>query len=385
MASIDPAAPTPLSRTQRAREYYERNEHKIAVGFFVGGFLFDLVTLDAIDSWVTVGQQIVYLIIILAALIQMFFEELRPPAEMEKAFFLRRWYHQYRTAIIHFFFGNLLNLYTIFFFKSSSLLVSFAFMMFMVVLLILNESARFKALGLPFKFGLLSLCLFSFSNYIVPTFLGSIGTMQFLFSMLLGALPLVAVGWWVQTYRPDAFEPAKNKILLPMGTVLIAFLALYIFRLVPPVPLSIRFTGVYHDIKVTADPTTKQRVYTLSHERPWWKFWHNGDQHFLAQTNDKIIIFFRIFSPAKFQDQVQVKWFWYDNQRGWTLQDSIPIKIHGGRLDGYRGYAEKKNYQPGGWKVQIETADEREIGRVYFDLEIAPQIPRTFETVEFRD
>jgi hypothetical protein len=61
------------------------------------------------------------------------------------------------------------------------------------------------------------------------------------------------------------------------------------------------------------------------------------------------------------------------------LQDSIPIKIVGGREEGFRGFGVKSNYQPGEWKVQVETTDEREIGRVYFTLEIAPEAPRQFE------
>ena len=52
----------------------------------------------------------------------------------------------------------------------------------------------------------------------------------------------------------------------------------------------------------------------------------------------------------------------------------------GGRVEGFRGFGTKSNYQPGDWKVQIETTDEREIGRVYFNLEIAPDEPRTFES-----
>ena len=68
------------SRLHALAQYYEKNEQKIAIWFFVGGFIFDLVTLDRIDSWVTIGQQIVYLLIIWAALIQMFFEEAKPEA-----------------------------------------------------------------------------------------------------------------------------------------------------------------------------------------------------------------------------------------------------------------------------------------------------------------
>jgi hypothetical protein len=61
-----------------------------------------------------------------------------------------------------------------------------------------------------------------------------------------------------------------------------------------------------------------------------------------------------------------------------VLQDSIPIKIVGGRAEGFRGYGFKSKYQPGAWKVQIETNDGREIGRVYFDLQTVPAAPRSF-------
>lgn len=73
-----------------------------------------------------------------------------------------------------------------------------------------------------------------------------------------------------------------------------------------------------------------------------------------------------------------MRWFWKDGGRGWALQDTIAIKIVGGRDEGFRGYAFKTNYSFGEWKVQIETNDGREIGRIYFDVEIAPQAERRF-------
>jgi hypothetical protein len=116
--------------------------------------------------------------------------------------------------------------------------------------------------------------------------------------------------------------------------------------------------------------------YKLGHERPAWRFWHNGDQNFVAQPGDRVYVFFRVFSPARFSDQVQMRWHWKDPARGWTLHDTIPIRIVGGREQGFRGYGFKSNYQPGEWKVQVETTDGREIGRVYFDLALAPEGPR---------
>jgi hypothetical protein len=321
----------------------------------------------------TVGQQGLYLFLILAALLQMFFEETAPAPDTAKMFFLKRWFYDYRTAIVHFFFGTLLNGYTLFFFKSSSLIVSFVFMIFMIGLLVVNESHRFKKSGIAFKFGLLSLCIFCYFAYVTPIVAGTIGTLVFLLSMFVGSVPLVMVGWWIQTYRPQLFERAKKQILVPMGLVLIGFLALYMVRLIPPVPLSIPFIGVYHSVERVPEG------YKLGHERPWWRFWQNGDQEFHAHRGDKIFVFFRIFSPTRFSDEVHMRWYWKDNKLGWTMQDSIPIKIVGGREEGFRGFGTKSNYQPGEWKVQVETTDDREIGRVYFTLDIAPDEPRSFE------
>ena len=91
-------------------------------------------------------------------------------------------------------------------------------------------------------------------------------------------------------------------------------------------------------------------------------------------------VYFRIFSPSRFSDQVNVRWYLDEAQRGWTLQDTIPIKILGGREEGFRGYSAKTKYQPGSWKVQVETTDGREIGRIYFSLESAAAAPRNFFT-----
>jgi len=367
------AAPASTGWTHRLRLYYERNESQIAVLSFICGFFFDVVTIERVDSWYTIGQQGIYLALIMTVLMQMFFEQGKPPLELAGLPAIKRWYHEYRSAAIHFFLGTLLNLYTIFFFKSSSLLVSASFMAFLVFLLIANESRRFKSMGLAFKFGLLSLCGLSFFAYVTPIFAGSIGPTVFLASMVIGCLPLAAAAWWVRASAPELFPRARMQILVPLGCVLVGFLVFYQLRLIPPAPLSIRFIGVYHSVERT------DGTYRLSHLRPFWRFWQNGDQEFIAQPGDRVYVFFRIFSPTRFSDQVLMRWYWKNDRRGWTRQDSIPIKIVGGREQGFRGYGFKSNYQPGPWKVQIETTDGREIGRVYFDLQLQAEAPRYFQ------
>jgi Protein of unknown function (DUF2914) len=347
---------------KRFKLYAARNERRLALAFFVAGFVFDILTLGRIDAGLTIGQQAVYLLLVTAVLVHVLLGEVAPAAPSGGRW--KRWYFEYRKPAIHFLLGALLSAYTLFFFKSASLLASFGFMGVLVGLLFANESARFKALGVPFKFALLGLCYLAFSAYVTPVLVGQMGLVVFLLSLAAGCVPLAAVAFGVARAR-------KRAILVPLGCVLILFLGFYLFRLIPPVPLSIRFMGVYHGVERT------DAGYRLSHERPRWRIWHNGDQWFSAQPGDKVHVYFRIFSPGRFSDQVRMGWYRYQDGRGWVLQDTIPIRILGGRQEGFRGYGVKSNYQPGKWKVHVETTDGREIGRVYFTVEAMPEGPRT--------
>ncbi|MDH4174453.1 MAG: DUF2914 domain-containing protein [Betaproteobacteria bacterium] len=367
------AGSAPLTAFERLRLRFAQNEREVAAAFFAGGFLFDIVTVGRIDSWLTIGQQLLYLSAVMAVLLHMFVAQGAPPVELAGQPRLWHWYYEYRSAAIHFALGALLNLYAIFFFKSSSLLVSFGFLGFLVTIVVANESRRFKALGLHVKFALLALCWLSFAAIVVPIAVGAIGQAVFVSSMVVGALPIAGAVEWVRRRRPAQFAAARRQILLPAGAVLALFLGAYLLRAIPPAPLSIPFIGVYHSVeRIDAG-------YILGHERPWWRFWHHGDQYFRAQPGDRVFVYFRVFSPARFADQVKMRWYWEPGGRGWLLQDSIPIRIVGGRAEGFRGYGFKANYQPGRWKVEVESDDEREIGRVYFTLESVAEESRTMQ------
>ena len=344
----------------------------MAAVFFAGGFMFDAVAVGRVDSWHMIAQQALYLAIVTVVLTQMFFVPDEPAPQGLSP--VKRFYYRHRIALLSFFLGTLLNVYTLFFFKSSSLLVSFSFMLVMVALLFLNEFGPFKRLGISFKFALLSLCGLSFCATVVPVIFGRVGTAIFLASMAAACLPIAALTAWIRRRAPERFAAVRRQMLVPFGLMLVVFLGAYLLRVIPAVPLSLPYIGVYHAVERTPEG------YQLSHERPLWAFWRNGDQRFRAQPGDRLYVFFRVFSPASFADEVSMRWF-HREAHGWALQDTIPIKIVGGRAEGFRGYGFKSKYQPGAWKVHIETTDGREIGRVYFDVEAVPASPRSF-TVE---
>jgi hypothetical protein len=349
----------------------------------VAGFLLDVLTLPRVDSWLAIGQQALYLCLITAVLAHMLLEEAArreddvtepapPPAATAGGLAAR--YRRYRVLVVHFLLGSLLNLYTLYYFKSASLLASFSFLLVLVCLLLANESRFVKARGLALKFAFLALCVLSFFAHVTPVFVGAIGPFVFLGSVVLGALVLAGMAAALAASRPAAGVLARKLILAPAGIVTVGFLAFYHFRLIPPVPLSMPFIGVYHGVAKTAGG------YLLTHERPRWRFWENGDQAFTARPGDRVYVFFRIHSPARFSEQVLARWHWKDAAGEWAAQDTMAVDIAGGRAAGFRGYAYKSNYRAGEWKVQIETTDGREIGRIYFRVTPATRAPRVFVT-----
>jgi hypothetical protein len=141
------------------------------------------------------------------------------------------------------------------------------------------------------------------------------------------------------------------------------------------VPLSVQFMGIYHEVvppgaqEATADGNPSEaRTYQLKHQKPWWRLWHNGDQRFAARPGDIVHCFARVFAPNGFRDAIYVHWWLKGPKGGWLDQGRARLDISGGRGDGFRAFATKKNYQAGRWRVEIETDDGRDIGVIKFDL-----------------
>ncbi|MEQ1876622.1 MAG: DUF2914 domain-containing protein [Bdellovibrionia bacterium] len=344
-----------VAKTQ-ARDLWKKYEKYFPAAFFLGGLVFDLLTTDRIDQWLTLVQQAAYLFIIGVLLILEVLET-RGPLPMP-GFFARIW--KYRDEITHFFFGSLLSVFMIFYFKSASIVNSFAFISVIVVLLVVNEMERFKVLGFVIRFALYSLCLCSYFAYLIPILLGRVGMIPFFLGITCSLASFAAVFKYLQNKNLDR-SLLINKILKPSLIVQASFLFLYMFQLIPPVPLSLRYIGIYHQVE------KKQGEFQLYYSRPWWRFWQSGAQTFLARPGDRIYCFVQIFSPTGFRDQIKVRWL-YKEKTGWKSWDAIPLDISGGRDEGFRGIAFKEHYTPGHWHVQVETNDGREIGRIHIDI-----------------
>ncbi|MEO5969253.1 MAG: DUF2914 domain-containing protein, partial [Bdellovibrionia bacterium] len=312
-----------------------------------------------IDELRTILLQTTYLIIV-GVLVSLQLIELtrkiRPPK------FLRRAWG-YRELLLNFTFGTLLNSYTIFYFKSASAFSSLIFIGILVVLLIINEFKTFGKSKVQVRMAFFSLCLISFLVSLAPTLMGFMGPVPFMTATFMSIAVISGLYRILKTLLAAKPTLLRTHVLFPYSVVQFIFVVLYFMHAIPPVPLSVSYMGIYHNIEA------KQGGYHLSYTRPWWKFWQHGDQTFQARAGDSIFCYVQVFSPTRFKDQIQIRWLLWNEKSGWIPSKAIPMPVLGGRDDGYRGITKKDDYQPGTWRVQIETMDSQEIGRIGFTVE----------------
>ncbi|MCB1176008.1 MAG: DUF2914 domain-containing protein, partial [Leptospiraceae bacterium] len=217
-----------------------------------------------------------------------------------------------------------------------------------------NSSSRLKWI-------LFHIILISFLILFTPLVIGKVNLLSVILGCIFYSIISLCLYSLIHKFSNDT-SIAKNNILIPSSSVLVSFIICYTLQWIPPVPLTLEYIGIFHNIEKS------NNIYKLTHFNSPWKFWNHGDQNFYFEESEKIYAFFRLKSPASISDKIQLHWFKSDSTFGWQSQDTIPISIQGGREEGYRGFGIKANYSVGQWRLQVETSDGREIGRIYFEV-----------------
>jgi hypothetical protein len=279
----------------------------------------------------------------------------------------RKWLSDVSGPIVHFMLGTLLNAYALFYFKSASGWSAALFVVVIAALLLVNELPMFRRLGPVVLYALYSFCLTSYFAYLYPVLLGRMRWWMFLLAIATSMIPLLLLSRLHFRVTASRWRVLRQALLPSFGAQAL-LVVLFLLGLLPPVPLSLLEIGIYHD--VARDPSGS---YLLSRQpTPWWKPWTRDDSDFQARTGDRVYCFFRVFAPARFEDQVRVRWSYRESGRGWLPSDAVPIVVRGGRERGYAGYTYKQNWRPGEWRVAVETGDGREIGRHAFSVRDDP-------------
>jgi hypothetical protein len=357
---------------------------------FAAGFLFDLLTMQRIDAWTDLAIQLAYLLGLTLLLV---YQQRDATGVWAPGRFAQRWW-RYNVEALHFLYGGLLSAYVVLYLRSSTLARPAIFLMLLVGVMVVNEFPRVRRAGYRLRLGLYSFCVLSFFTYFIPVLIGRIGGWIFLLSLAASAAIVWRVtGWLTPRERREAPGPldanaavradanaavpadanpavparraARWRLFAPAAAVLVFVGVLYLLRLIPPVPLSVQFQGIYHEVR------RDQNGYTLVYEEPPpWAVWRRDSRPFERRAGDRLHYFARVFAPDRFRHRVMIRWEVFNpSSAAWITTDRIPLEIVGGRAEGFRGTAIKSNFMPGRWRVTAETEDGRALATLTFRVE----------------
>ncbi|HZC68643.1 MAG TPA: DUF2914 domain-containing protein [Nitrospirales bacterium] len=265
---------------------------------------------------------------------------------------------------VQFLLGGLFSAYTVFYSQSASLTTTAVFFALLVVLLVMNEFLRDRLTNVRLLVSLYALVVFSFFTFFLPVLTGFMNTWVFLIGAGLSAavtIKVVRLIYQQQQPVPSRWEEVWTS--MPAIGLIVVLVGFYFLKWIPPVPLALKFAGVYHQI-ASADGE-----YLLSFEKAsWYQFWKRSDDPFHGAGPS--YCFTAVFAPVALHTTIFHRWQYRAHPgRDFSTTDRIAIAIAGGREKGYRGYTVKRRVMPGEWRVDVETADGRVVGRVSFRVE----------------
>lgn len=342
------------------RKFIRRHKKYLPVIFFIGGFIFDTLTLGRIDQAYSLTVLCLHMT---AVTITLYLYNLVDDGIWENTFLERL--QLYFPLAIQFFFGALSSAYVVYFSRSVSLSKTITFFALLVVLLFANEILKKRISNKYLQFSLYFFVSFTFFTIMIPVFIKEMNTFIFIFSGLVSLvitfLLITLIYWKSPSMRVEIRIPKLVTIILLIYVTINSF---YFTNLIPPVPLALSSGMVAHHVQ------KEKNNYFVTYERDdWYIFWRDHRLKFVCRPGDRVYVFASIFAPTKIKKSIFHRWEWFNKTTDdWEVVDKIGYKIIGGRNAGYRGYTYKDNVKPGLWKVDVITEEGLIIGVIDFKI-----------------
>jgi len=268
----------------------------------------------------------------------------------------------YYPMAVQFLFGGLFSAYAVFYSRSATLTSTGIFFALLVLLLVGNEFLRDRLSSVRLLVSLYAVVCFAFFTFFLPVMTGIMNTAIFLVGAGLSAAVTLRVVQLVYRNNPDRSKREAIGVTIPAFALIGLLVGFYFLNWIPPVPLALKFGGIYHEVKKAGDQ------FELTFDKKWYQVWKRSDDIFPAQ--EPIYCFTAVFAPVALNTTIYHHWYFRPNSsRPFSHADKIPLKISGGREGGYRAYTFKQRLDPGDWRIDVEAEDGRIIGRVSVKVE----------------
>jgi hypothetical protein len=340
-----------------------RYESPLSAASMIGGFAFDNYCYRRIDLPNTQLLFMAYLLAAGVAIVMLHAFETRARAGKK----MPKW-HSVLPMATQFALGGLWSAFLVFYTRGAVLAVSWPYLLVLAAIFIGNEVFKKYHSQLVFTSILYFFALFSYCIVTVPIFTRGIGTPTFIASGVIALFVFALFLRLIKSAGGERWASARWQIGAGALAVFAVLNAFYFTGSLPPLPVVLANSGVYHFVKRDGD------VYQAQGEpQPWFtRFGATPVVH--VAPGQPVYVYSAVFAPIRFHMAVIDHWKHYNRIRHkWLTVSRVKFSINGGRDGGYRNYTIQHKVWDGDWRVDVDTADGRIIGRVPFTVQMVPQ------------
>lgn len=360
----------------KAKALYAKYENRITPAAFFVGFIVDNLTLRRIDLWFQNAIWIAYLALAAGSIAFINIHDAKRfgGQRTEKC-------ARFMPYVMQFVFGGLFSAFLVFYSRSSSFLASWPFLLFLAALFIGNEILKKHYARFAFHTSVFFIALFSYSVFALPVLFGKMGASIFVLSGIAALATTGILLYALYRIAPEKLKKNRHPLILSIGSIYLLFHIFYFTDIIPPIPLALKESGIYHSLervsiggyiyKVASEPSKRYILFKR----------HSGIFHWIP--GEKIYSYSAVFAPTKLDTTILHRWSYFNKEKnGWIEMSRLSFSVIGGRDGGYRGYTFKQDIRPGKWRVDVITQDGKVLGRRTFKV-VAATAPVELKT-DFR-
>ena len=345
-----------VRRLSHLKDWYEHNERRVSIFSLAAGFIFDSLTLSRIDSLLDNAWLGVNLVSVAVCIILLHKHEHSSDSKNTDAIKKHFWLFN----IMQFNFGALLGASFIFYFRSAALSVSWPFLLLLLLAMFANEFFKKHYDRLVFQISFLYLSIFVFAIFLVPVLVHRIGPAVFIAS---GALSLLVLWGFIKILKEFS-----RQTLFSVASIFIIINILYFANIIPAIPLALKDGGIYHSVT-----RTLSGGYAVAEEKKGWRDIIRLHDTIHLVPGDTLYAYSAVFSPTDLDTNIVHEWQYKDEDppaggSEWVTSSRIPLRLFGGRAEGFRTYSVKSNLREGLWRVNVATPRGAIIGRITFRI-----------------
>jgi hypothetical protein len=344
--------------------FVKRNERKLSFAALALGFIIDNFTLRRVDLYLENVFLVAYVSLVALSIVIINVGDERLSS--------KSWWPKvapFSVLAMQFALGSLWSAFLVFYSRSATISSSWPFLLILVVQLIGNEFLRKQYVRLSVQVSIFYIVLFSYLIFMVPVLALQVSDNTFLLSGLLSLVFIWAFLRLLALLVPGRLAASQPAIIAGVGLIYLSINFLYFTNNIPPIPLSLKQSGIFHSIERGEDGD-----YRVSYEWRSWREFLESTRTVHVLPDESIVAFNAIFAPSRFSTSIIHQWQEFVDGL-WQTRSRIVLPILGGRDFGFRTFSQKSGFDEGLWRVSVETLDGRVIGRIKFNVVFASSTP----------